>query len=93
MYNMNELTRPYILRVTVGYGISETGRRYEICKVEQRRNPKVAKPLNTYNRSGYYHKPLRLLIQDDFDNGWDRECHLFIYNANDFEYKEGILYE
>lgn len=90
---MKELTRPYILRVTVGYGIGEAGRKYDICRVEQIRNRKVAQPLNTYNRSGYYHKSLRLLIQDDFVDCWDKECHLCIYNTNDFTFSEGILYD
>ena len=90
---MKKLTRPYILRVTVGYGISEVGRMYDICKVEQIRNRKVAQPLNTYDRSGYYHKSLSLLIQDDFNGCWDRECHLYIYNANDFTHKGGILHD
>ena len=90
---MKKLTRPYILRVTVGYGISKAGKRYDVCKVEQIRNPKVAQPLNTYNRSGYYHKSLRLLIQDDFNNGWNKECHMYIYNADDFAFSEGILHD
>ena len=90
---MKELTRPYILRVTVGYGIGEAGSRYTICKVEQIRNHKVAQPKDTHDRSGYYNKSLRLLIQDDFTNCWDMECHLCIYNASDFGFNEGILYD
>ena len=88
---MKELTRPYILRVTIGYGIGEAGRRYDICKVEQIRNHKVAQPINTFDRSGYYHKSVRLLILDDFIGCWDSECHLCIYNTDDFTHANGIL--
>ena len=88
---MKELTRPYILRVTIGYGIGEAGRRYDICKVEQVRNHKATQPLNTYDRSGFYHKSIRLLILSDFIGCWDSECHLCIYNADDFTHTDGIL--
>ena len=90
---MKELTRPYILRVTVGFGIRDTGERYDICKVEQVRNRKVAQPTKVYDRTGYYWKSLKALIRDDFTGYWDKDCHLFVYNTNDFTYCEGILYD
>lgn len=90
---MKELTRPYILRVSVGFGITYAGERYDICKVEQVRNSKVAQPLNAYDRTGYYWKSLKTLIRDDFTGCWDKDCHLCIYNTNDFSRREGVLYD
>ena len=90
---MKELTRPYILRVTVGYAKNSNGTRHDVCKVEQTPNRETDQPLNAFDRSGYYHVPLMVFIRDNFTGLWDRECHLCIYDTNDFTFSEGILYD
>ena len=92
--NNNTLNeRPYSLRVVVGYGVSQYGVRYDICKVEQVTNKDVLQPHCHYDRSGYYHKSLYALLRDDYLNNWQDTCHLIIYQPDDFTFARGVKYD
>ena len=90
---MRELTKPYTLIVTIGYGIGEAGNRYDICHVQQIRNHKVAQPEHTHDRTGYYWKSLKALLRDDYTGCWDKDCHLIIYQTDDFAQVNGVYYD
>ena len=90
---MKTLTRPYILRVSVGFCTDSHGTRHDVCKVEQIPNREAEQPLNVFDRSGFYHLPLSTFIKNNFIDLWDKECHLYIYNTKDFSFADGFLYD